>query len=152
VTARPVHGTAGTAASSDGADILACEKWPTFEDMLNRFSSPDPWRKPTAFDYDGFYRAAVEASELKDGLTLLVVPQPLSADSSLAVQYVGEGSSEDGCIFYAFLFRGCGFYALIWIEDDLRRARLAWRGDEDAYVRAELLLRLFEGETLAHLR
>lgn len=128
------------------------EDWPTFEDMQNQFPSPDPWRKATAFDWDGFYLAAVEASKLKNDLTLLVVPQPLSADSSLAVQYVGEGSSEDGCIFYSFLFRGCGFDALIWIEDDLHRARLAWRGDEDAFVRAELLLRLFEGETLADLR
>lgn len=152
MTARPVHGTAGTAASSDGADILACEKWPTFEDMQNRFLSPDSWRKPTAFDWDGFYKAAVEASELKDGRTLLVVPQPLSSDRSLAVQYAGEGSSRDGCIFHAFLFRGCGFDALIWIEDDLRRARLAWRGDEDAFFRAELLLRLFEGKTLSDLR
>ncbi len=128
------------------------EDWPSFEDMLNRFPSPDPWRNPTGSDYDGFFWAAVEAFKLKDGLTLLVVPQPLSADIKLAVQHVGVGGSEDGCIFYAFLFRGCGFDTLIWIEDDLRRARLAWRGDEAAYVHAELLLRLFEGETLAHLR
>jgi len=120
--------------------------------MLNRFPSPNPWCEPTGFNYEGFFRAAVEASELEHGLTLLAEQQPLSADSSLAVRYVGEGVSEDGCFFYAFLFQGCGFDAFIWIEDDLNRTRLAWRGNEQAYLRAELLMRMFEGETLAHLR
>lgn len=142
----------GLPLDMDGASPLPHRDWPTFEDMADQFPSPHAWVNPSPYDHAGFFQAAVEASEFQDGLTLLADPQPLSADSSITVQHVGKGGSEDGCIFYAFLFQGCGFDAFIWIEDDLNRTRLVWRGSEDEYVRAEVLLRMFEGHTLAHLR
>ena len=128
------------------------DPWSACEAMLTQFHASAPWYEPTEFEYNGFFQAAVEASELEGGETLLSGQQPLAFDASLTVQYIGEGTSEDGSIFYAFLFQGSAFDAFIWIEDNLRRARLVWRGDEDACVNAELMLRIFEGETLAHLR
>ena len=142
----------GLPLEMDDASPLPHQDWPTFEDMADQFPSPHVWVKPARYDYAGFFHAAVEASELRDGHTLLAGPQQLSADNSVTVQYVGEGISEDGCFFHAFLFRGRVFDVYIWIEDDLNRTRLVWRGSEREYVRAEVLLRLFEGETLAHLR
>lgn len=142
----------GLSLEMDDAPPLPHQDWPTFDDMQNRFPSPDHWREPTASDFSGFFHAASEASEVQDGLTLLAGPQPLSADGRITIQYVGKGGSEDGCFFYAFLFKGRGFDVFIWIEDDLHRARLVWRGSEDEYVQAEVLLRMFEGETLANLR
>lgn len=136
----------------DCAALFPKEDRPTFEHMADQFPSPHAWIRPARNDYDGFFHAAVEAYELEDGPSLLAGPQPLSADSSIRVRYVGKGVSEDGCFFHAFLFEGCGFDVFIWIEDDLNRARLVWRGSEGEYVRAEVLLRMFEGETLAHLR
>lgn len=126
--------------------------WLTFEEMLPQFQSPDPWREPTGFEYNGFFQAAVEALAIEDRATLLAGQQSLAFDASLTIQYLGEGSSHAGYIFHAFLFRGRGFDAVIWIENGLRGARLTWRGDEDACVRAELLLRTFEGKVLAHWR
>lgn len=122
----------------------------TFADMLTRFPGTMPWNVATNFD--GFFHAAVEASDLDEGATRLAEPQPLSFDDSLTVQYVGDGSFEDGAVLYGFLFRGYEFDALIGIEDDLNRAKLVWRGNKDAFSRAEVLLRMFEGRTLAHLR
>lgn len=142
----------GLPLDMDGASPLPHQDRPTFEDMADQFPSPHGWVKPTHYDYAGFFRSAVEASELQDGLTLLADPQPLSADSSIMIQYVGEGVSEDGCVFHTFLFQGRDFDVYIWIEDDLNRTRLVWRGCEREYVHAEVLLRMFERETLAHLR
>lgn len=142
----------GLPLEMDDAPPLPHQDWPTFEDMADQFPSPHAWVKPVCYDCAGFFHAAVEASELRDGLTLLAGPRPLSSDSNLSVRYVGMGTSNDGCIFHAFLFEGCDFDVFIWIEDDLHRARLVWRGNEDEYFRAEVLLRMFEGETLAHLR
>lgn len=124
--------------------------WPSFEEMLARFQPATPWNETANFG--GFFDAAVEASDLDNGPALLAEPQALSFNSSLTVQSVGEGSSEDGAIFHGFLYRGRGFETFIWIEDDLTRARLAWRGSENEFLRAELLLRMFEGRTLTHLR
>ena len=139
-------------ADDDWSTHFPKEDWPTFEEMADQFPSPHVWVKPARYDYAGFFHAAVEASELRDGHTLLAGPQQLSADNSVTVRYVGEGISEDGCFFHAFLFRGRVFDVYIWIEDDLNRTRLVWRGCEREYVRAEVLLRMFERETLAHLR
>jgi hypothetical protein len=138
-------------AQSDWDSLVPLEDVPTFDEMLERFPPLDSWKLP-ATDCEGFFRAAVEASDLENGLTLLAVPQPLSFDSSLTVRYVGEAASEDGCIFFGFLFEGVGFDVFIWVDDDIFRVKLVWRGDEDAYLRAELLLRMFDGETLARLR
>lgn len=138
-------------ADDDWSTRFPKENWPTFEAMADQFPSSHAWVKPVRYDYAGFFHAAVEASELEDGITLLAVPQPLSFESSITVEYVGEGVSEDGCFFHAFLFQGRGFDVYIWIEDDLNRTWLVWRGCEDDYVRAEVLLRMFEGRTLAHL-
>lgn len=139
----------GLPLEEDGAPPLPHQDWPTFEEMADQFRSPHAWVNPSRYDFAGFFHAAVEASELRDGLILLAGPQPLSAGSSVTVCCVGKGGSDDGCIFYAFLFQGCGFDVFIWIEDDLNRTRLVWRGSEDEYVRAEVLLRMFEGHTLA---
>lgn len=124
--------------------------WPSFAEMLARFQPDTRWNE--AADFGGFFDAAVEASDLDKGAALLAEPQPLSFNGSLTVQSVGEGSSEDGAIFHGFLYKGRGFEAFIWIEDDLTRAKLAWRGNENDFRRAELLLRMFEGRTLTHLR
>lgn len=124
--------------------------WPSFAEMLARFQPATRWNE--AADFGGFFDAAVEASDLDNGAALLAEPQPLSFNGSLTIQAVGGASSEDGAIFHAFFFEGSGFEALIWIEDDLNRAKLAWRGNEEEFCRAELLLRMFEGETLSHLR
>lgn len=122
----------------------------TFDDMLTHFSGTMPWNAATHFD--GFFQAAKEASDLDNGSTLLAEPQPLSFDDGLTVQYVSDGSIEDGAVFYGFIFKGYEFDAVIGIEDDLNRAKLVWRGNKDAFGRAEVLLRMFEGRTLAHLR
>lgn len=121
-----------------------------FADMLVRFPGAMPWNVAT--DFDGFFHAAKEAFNLGDGSTLLTEPQPVSFDDGLAVQYVGNGSVEDGAVFYGFIFKGREFEALIGIEDDLSRAKLVWRGNQNAFDRAEVLLRMFEGRTLPHLR
>lgn len=121
-----------------------------FADMIARFPGAMPWNAAT--DFDGFFHAAVEASNLDEGATRLAEPKPLSFDNSLTVQYVGDGSFEDGAVLYGFLFRGNKFDAVIGIEDDLNRAKLVWRGNQNAFDRAEVLLRMFEGRTLTHLR
>lgn len=122
----------------------------TFADMLARFPGAMPWNAAT--DFNGFFHAAKEACDLDDGPTLMGEPQSLSFDDDLVVQYVGDGCIEDGAVFHGFIFKGCGFEALIGIEDDLRRAKLVWRGNQNAFDCAEVLLRMFEGRTLPHLR
>ncbi|WP_292089159.1 hypothetical protein [Brevundimonas sp.] len=127
------------------------QRWLTFDEMLSLLPPPNSWRTP-GDDYDGFFQAAVEAYDLTNGQSLLAKSQPLAFNELLTVEYVGEGSGDDGCICYGFLFKGPDFDAFIWIEDDLRRARLVWRGDEEAYLRTGLMLRMFEEQTLSHLR
>lgn len=128
------------------------ERWLTFQDVQNRFPSDQPWRPPTNHGPSGFVSGADEASNLINGLTLLAAPQPLSFDSRLTVRYVGRAVSDDGCFFLVFLFEGGSFDVLVWVEDDEHRAKLLWRGDQDDFLRSELMMRMFEGRTLEHLR
>lgn len=123
----------------------------TWADLL-AFSMPEePWKGPSK-DWSGFHSAAVEAADLANGRELLKCSQPLNFDPGLNVRYVGEARSNDGCRFYSFLFQRGGLDVLVWIEDDLHRSRLIWKGEDAVFERTEILLRMLEGETFAHLR
>lgn len=137
---------------SEGITDPTKEQWLTFHDVQDRFPSVQPWRPPTNHGPYGFVSGADEASNLIKGRTLLAVPQPLSFNSRLTVRYVGRAVSDDGCFFFVFLFEGGSFDVLVWVEDDEHRAKLLWRGDQDDFLRSELMMRMFEGRTLEHLR
>lgn len=93
---------------------------------------------------------AVEAVDLPDGQHLLTAGVPVTFRTDLHIRHLGECRSEDGARFDAFLLTiGLAAEVIVWLEDDLHRNCVAYRGAAGAVEQAGLEAKLFKGGCLA---
>ena len=111
------------------------------------------WRHDyTSAEMLAFADAAMEGTDLENGANLLK-NATASFRPDLSITYLGEANCDQGCLFFGFLFSLADrLQVAAWIEDDLIRCHVVYRGDQAAFEQIALELKMHEGECFRHLR
>ena len=120
--------------SDDFSETLASfavGAWRTTTPPQRCWHSPTPqWREPTS---------KIGANLLKNATA--------SFRPDLSITYLGEAHCDQGCLFFGFLFGLADrLQVAAWIEDDLIRCHVVYRGDHAAFEQIALELKMHEGE------